>query len=149
VFTFHAELLEADVEVEGDEDVLEDDPVADETGEDTPKVKVRAPEVERLGVAVTMLVKVFVTEASVVILVAPATELTETAVVMGSVLVAGAEPEVVGTELADEVLLVLGAAEVLEDEALEVDPEVDVEAFVPSIVKGGLMFPESPNRAII
>jgi len=147
VFTFHAELLGAVVVVEGDEDVREDDPVAEEAGEDTPRVKVTAPEVERLEVSVTMLVKVFVTEASVVILVAPATELTETSVVMGSVVVVGADPEVVGTELADEALLVLRTDEVLEDEALE--DEADVEASVPSIVKGGLMFPESPNRAMI
>jgi len=144
VFVFQAELLEATVvlaEVEDVEDV-EDDPAAEEAGEDTDRVVLTDTEEEELGVAVTRLVNVLVIEASVadtVVVVLPATELTDTVVVT-----------CVDADDADDAELVDVDEElVLDDDEPVVVSVVDEEVDVPSIVKVGLMFPESPNKAMI
>lgn len=144
MFVFQAELLEATVvlaEVEDVEDV-EDDPAAEEAGEDTDRVVLTDTEEEELGVAVTRLVNVLVIEASVadtVVVVLPATELTDTVVVT-----------CVDADDADDAELVDVDEElVLDDDEPVVVSVVDEEVDVPSIVKVGLMFPESPNKAMI
>lgn len=146
MFVFQAELLEATVvlaEVEDVEDV-EDDPAAEEAGEDTDRVVLTDTEEEELGVAVTRLVNVLVIEASVadsVVVVLPATELTDTVVVTCVDADDADDAELVDV---DEELVLLD-----DDDEPAVVSVVDEEVDVPSIVKVGLMFPESPNKAMI